>query len=145
MQASFALKHCELDSWLIQQLPTSHLFYAWQCVGFNATLSSSHSLLPPPQCPQIHSLCLHLYFYPANRSISPILLQRMHILNSSDRATFSWTLSDMLHLTSLQPSISTSFAAKLLTEHMPLVVLISLIHSFLTPSNLVPALVIPEK
>ena len=63
----------------------SHVLSALHIVVYlcqSSSLNLSHPLLP--LCPQIHSLCLHLYFYPANRSISPILLQRMHILNSSD-------------------------------------------------------------
>ena len=36
---------------------------------------------PPPPCPQVHSLCLHLYFCPATRFISTICFRfNLHAL-----------------------------------------------------------------
>ena len=47
--------------WDIRQLPTSYLFYTWECVYVGPAfwiIPPSHSYL----CPQVHSLCLHLRF-----------------------------------------------------------------------------------
>ena len=41
-------------------------------------LSDFHFLLPP-LCPQVSSLCLHLYFCPANRFISTIFLDSIYM------------------------------------------------------------------
>ena len=45
------------------------VMYLFQCFSFNP-LHPLH----PPLCPQVHSLCLHLYSCPANTFISNIFL-----------------------------------------------------------------------
>jgi len=61
------------------QLPISHTAaYIRQC----SSLGSSHPLLPP-LCPQIHSLCLHLYSCPTNRFISTFFPDAIVALNKT--------------------------------------------------------------
>ena len=48
-------------------LPTSYLFYIWQCIYVHATLSLRPSLPSFSPGPQVHSLCLRLYSCPAPR------------------------------------------------------------------------------
>ena len=62
---------------IMQLLPISYIFYAWyvcQCYSLN----SFHPLLPP-LCPQVCSLCLHLYSCPENRFISTSFLDSMYM------------------------------------------------------------------
>ena len=62
-------------------LPTSQLFYIWQCIYVGATLTSSQ-LRPPTLCLQVHSLRLPLYAYPATRFISTIFCWFVCFLDS---------------------------------------------------------------
>ena len=58
------LGHHRASSWVpcaIQQLPTNYLFYTWQCIYVSAALPICPILSCPSPCPQVHSLCLHLY------------------------------------------------------------------------------------
>ena len=64
---------------IIQRLPTGCLFYRWYCKCFSATLNLSHPPLPP-LCPQVSSLGLHLYSYPANRFTGTIFLDSIYAL-----------------------------------------------------------------
>ena len=50
------------------------VMYGYQCYSLNSSLP-----LLPRMCPQVHSLHLHLYFYPANRSIRRVFLNYMYI------------------------------------------------------------------
>ena len=77
----------------MQQLPTSHPFYIWQCIYVNATLSLRPSF-PFPPCPQVHSLHLHLYSCPATRFIDTIFLKIPYICVS---IWYCFSLSDLLH------------------------------------------------
>ena len=58
---------------VIQQLPTSYLFYTWQWIYVNATLLTCLLFLPL-LCPQVHFLHLHLYFCPSNSFSSTIVI-----------------------------------------------------------------------
>ena len=58
---------------VVQQISPGYLFYIWQCIYFNATLSI-HPTLSFPPC-QVCSLCLRLYCCPTNRFISTIFLR----------------------------------------------------------------------
>ena len=64
-QGSGSLHHTENPPWLSISHTIMHMF---PC----CSLSSSHSL-PPPLCPQVCFLCLHLHCYPANGFISTFL------------------------------------------------------------------------
>ena len=44
----------------IQKIPTSYLFYTWQCIHVNSTLSIHPAILSPTLYPHIFSLCLYL-------------------------------------------------------------------------------------
>ena len=76
------LGHHRAPSWapcVIQQVPTSYLFYTWQCRYVNPNLSihpTPPSLFP---CPHIHSLQLRLYSCPANRFIYTIFLDSTYM------------------------------------------------------------------
>ena len=50
-----------------------YLFYMWQCIYVSATLPICPILSCPPACPQVHSLCLHLYSCSANGWSKPIV------------------------------------------------------------------------
>ena len=50
------------------------VMYGYQCYSLNSSLP-----LLPRMCPQVHSLHLHLYFYPANKSIRRVFLNYMYI------------------------------------------------------------------
>ena len=61
--------------------------YMFQC----CSLSSSHPLLPS-LCPQVCSLCLHLYSCPANKFISTTFLDSIYM-----HENIWFSLSDLLH------------------------------------------------
>jgi len=64
---------------VIQLLPTSQLFYTWQCIYLNATLSV-HPTLSFPWCVHnVCSLCLSLYSCPANRFIGAIFIDSVYM------------------------------------------------------------------
>ena len=78
---------------------------------------------PSPLCPQVHSLCLHLYSCPATRFISVIFFLRFHIYALAYGICFS--LSDLLHSAwqTLGPSTSlqiTQFCFFLWLSNIPL-------------------------
>ena len=50
------------------------VIYVYQCYSLNLSLP-----VLPWMCPQVHSLHLHLYFYPANRSIRRVFLNYMYM------------------------------------------------------------------
>ena len=80
---------------LMLLLPTSQLFYIWQCIYVDATLTSPQ-LRPPTPCHQVYSLCLPLYYCLATRFISTIFLKfRFHIYVLAQGICLS--LSDLLH------------------------------------------------
>ena len=59
-------------------LPTSCLFYAWQCIYVSPNIPVDLTL-PFPPCPHICSLHLPLYSSPGNRSSSTIFLGFKHM------------------------------------------------------------------
>ena len=93
--------HMSPPSWTFLQLPTpvypsglsqstllSFLLYsnfplaicfAYDNVYVSRLLSQLASPLPFPTVPKVCSLCLHLYYYPANRFINTIFLDSIHI------------------------------------------------------------------
>ena len=77
----------------------------------------------PSPCPQVHSLCLHLYSCPAPRFIRTFFFFRFHIYVLAYRICFS--LSDLLHFVwkILGPSTSiqmTQFCFFLWLSNIPL-------------------------
>ena len=50
------------------------VMHVYQCFSLNSSLP-----LLPRMCPQVHSLHLHLYFYPANRPIRTVFLNYTYI------------------------------------------------------------------
>ena len=74
-------------------LPTSYFTF---CSVYMLLPLSLHTSFPlPPQCPQVHSLCLCLYSCPATRFINTIFFFRLHIYALAYGICFS--LSDLLH------------------------------------------------
>ena len=77
--------HSGAPSWVpsaIQRLPTTCVFYTWQCINVKAALWVCPMLsfpLLPTSCPQVHSLCLCLYSCPENRFISAIFPDSIYI------------------------------------------------------------------
>ena len=55
------------------------LLYAWQCICFHATLSIHSPVLPTPPHSWVCCLCLHLHCCSANRFISTIFLDSIHM------------------------------------------------------------------
>ena len=82
-----------LSPCVIEQYPTSYLFYAWQRMCQGCFPSSFHSLLQ--LCAQVHSLHLWLYSCPENRLISTIFLDSVDIYALIYDICFS--LSDLFH------------------------------------------------
>ena len=75
------LGHHRAPGWapcVIQQLPTSYLFFTVVNICQCYSLGSSNPLFPllPPQ---VHSLHLHLHSFPANRFISTISLASIYM------------------------------------------------------------------
>ena len=110
-----SLGHHKAPSWspcAILLLPSSYLFYIRYSIYVNSTVTLPQ--LPPPlhlPCPQVHSLCLHLYSCLGIRFISTIFLFfRFHIYVLAYGICFS--LSDLLHYVwqTLCPSISLQIA-----------------------------------
>ena len=75
-------------------LPTSQLFYIWECIYIDATLTLPQ-LRPLTPCPQVHFLCLSLYSCPATRFISTFFFLRFHIYVLAYGICFP--VSDLLH------------------------------------------------
>ena len=69
----------KLSSCVLQQLPTSCLFYTWQCIYLRPTLPVHPTLPFPTLCPHICSLCLCLYSCLGNRFICIIFLDSIYI------------------------------------------------------------------
>ena len=68
--------------YVVQQSPTSYLFYTWQCVYIYIIYSQCYSLnlsqpLLPPLCPQVHSLCLQSFLQRV--SVSPMTTAEAHL------------------------------------------------------------------
>ena len=75
------LGHHRALSWapcVIEQLPTSYLFYTRYCIYARAIFQSV-SPSPSPLCLHIHFLHLRLYSCPENRFICTIFLYSIHI------------------------------------------------------------------
>ena len=68
--------------------------FTFGSVYMSMLLSHRSSFPSPTPCPQVHSLCLHLYSCPATRFISTIIF-RFHIYVLANGICFS--LSDLLH------------------------------------------------
>ena len=88
--------HHRVWSWApcaVQQLPTSYLFYHGS-VHMSTLLSQ---FVPPalPLYPHICSLCLHLYFFPANKFICTIFLDSVYICINIQYLFFSFWLTSL--------------------------------------------------
>ena len=78
---SHPLGHHRALSWApcaIQQLPTSYPFYIWYCIYVNSSLPV-HPTFSFTRCPQVCSLCRHLYSCCANRFICTIFLDSAYM------------------------------------------------------------------
>ena len=100
----------------LEQLPTSCLLYAWECICPSQPPSSPHP--PTPPCPHVYSLHLHLYSRPANRFICTIFLIPISALiyniyfSLSDLPHSVWQALDpatYLHMTQLFDSTKIYF------------------------------------
>ena len=66
--------------YVIQQLPTSYLFYIWWCICFNVALSIHPTLSFPTVSASLFSTSVSLFYScPANRFISTIFLDSTYM------------------------------------------------------------------
>ena len=64
---------------VVEQLPSSSLFYIWWRICFNITLSICPTLSLHLLHPHVYSVWLNLYSCPANRFISTIFVDSIHV------------------------------------------------------------------
>ena len=69
---------------------STHDTHIYTCICQCHFLNLSHPLLPP-LCPQVHSLCLHLHFFPVNRFISTVFLDCLNVVEFRFRAWWDKT------------------------------------------------------
>ena len=94
----------------IQQLPTSQLFYTWQCLHVNLTLPI-HPTLPFP-CPCIHLFVLYVYVSTSALQIrsSMSFFQILHICINMQYSFFSFCFTSLCVTVSLGPCTSLQMA-----------------------------------
>ena len=113
----------------VQLLPTSYLFYICS-VYMSVLLSYFIPFYPSPSpCPQVHSLCLHLYSCPAPRFIKTIFFYIPYICVSIWYLFFSHLLHSVWQI--LGPSISrqvTHFCFFLWLSNIPLYICATLLY-----------------